>query len=108
MTRHEHQTFVATWKHEAESTLELLRALPADPYDFRPDPRGRSLGEMAWHLAEVDAYMAAAAASGAFDFETRPAGLERPRTVAELAPGYARGSPRRAARAVGRPHGALL
>lgn len=90
MTRHEHQTFVATWKHEAENTLKLLRALPADQYDFRPDPRGRSLGEMAWHLAEVDAYMAAAAASGAFDFETKPAGLERPRTVAELAPGYAR------------------
>ena len=24
--------------------------------DIRPDPDGRSLGELAWHLAEMEAY----------------------------------------------------
>jgi uncharacterized damage-inducible protein DinB len=90
MSPHELQTFLATWKYEAQNTAKLLRALPANQYDFRPDPKGRSIGEMAWHLAEVDAFMAKSAADGAFDFQAKLPGLERPKTVAELAPGYER------------------
>jgi uncharacterized damage-inducible protein DinB len=51
------ERFLKTWDREAENTLKLLRALPASQYDFRPDQGGRSLGELAWHLAEGDAYM---------------------------------------------------
>jgi uncharacterized damage-inducible protein DinB len=90
MSPHELQSFLATWNHEAQNTARVLRSLPEGQYDFRPDPQGRSLGELAWHLAEVDAYMARAAATGAFDFQTKVPGLERPRTIAELAPGYER------------------
>jgi hypothetical protein len=35
--------------------VKLLEALPAAKYDFRHDAEGRSLGELAWHLAEGDA-----------------------------------------------------
>ena len=82
------ETFLKTWEEEAKRTASVLRTLPADKYDFRPYPECRSLGEMAWHLAELDGYMGHVAARGTID--ERPAGLERPRAVAELAPGYER------------------
>jgi len=90
MSVHEHQQFLATWEHEAQSTLQLLRALPATQYDFRPDAGGRSMGELAWHLAEVDGYISDGAVAGQFDFAKKIPGLERPRTFAEVASGYER------------------
>jgi len=90
MSPQELQMFLASWKYEAQNTAKLMRALPANQYDFRPDPQGRSLGELAWHLSEVDAFMAKSAADGAFDFQAKLPGLERPRAIAELAPGYER------------------
>jgi len=90
MAKHELDRFIEAWEHEAKNTDKLLASLPKDKYDFRPDPKGRSLGELAWHLAELDAYISRAAATGKVDFEAKIPGLERPRTVAELAPGYRR------------------
>lgn len=90
MPSRELDTFLKSWEHEAKSTQRLLAALPTTQYDYRPDPKGRSLGELAWHLAEVDAYMSRGVASGAFNFEAKIPGLERPRAIADLAPGYAR------------------
>lgn len=84
------QTFLNTWDEEAKKTIELFKALPEGQYDFRPDAGGRSIGELAWHLAEVDAYSGFGIERGGFDMGVRPAGMERPRTIAELAPGYER------------------
>jgi len=90
MPMNEVDHFFATWDWESQRTVEQLRALPKDKYDFRPDPQGRSIGEMAWHLAEVEAYMTSGVANGKFDFSAKLPGLERPRQIAELAPGYER------------------
>jgi hypothetical protein len=49
-------TFFAIWDREANKTVEMLKMLPPSQYDFRPDSRSRSLGELAWHLAEIDGY----------------------------------------------------
>ena len=84
------ERFLTLWETEAEKTVSLMRALPADQYDFRPDPGGRSIGELAWHLAEGDAYNSFGIESGSFEFRMKPPGIERPRTIAELAPGYER------------------
>jgi uncharacterized damage-inducible protein DinB len=81
--------FIKVWDAEAEKTLSVIRSLPSDKYDFRPDPKGRSIGEMAWHLAEGDAYMTYGIEKG-FEPGMKPPGIERPRTIAELAPGYER------------------
>lgn len=83
-------TFLATWDREAAKTVELLRTLPADQYDFRPDPGARSLGELAWHLAEVDAIMSFGLANGKFEIGAKPPGIQRPKTVEPLANEYAR------------------
>ena len=82
--------FLGAWERESESTLKLLRALPAAQYDFRPDAGGRSLGELAWHLAEGDAYMSYGIENGTFAMDAKPPNIERPRQVEALAPGYER------------------
>lgn len=90
MAANEVDYFIAGWNHEAEGVVKLLRALPPNQYDFRPDAGGRSLGELAWHLAEVDGYVSSGIENGDFDKMGKPPGIERPRTIAELAPGYER------------------
>ena len=82
--------FLNVWEQETQKTIALLKCLPRDQYDFRPDAGGRSLGELAWHLAESDAYITHGIERGLFDFGEKPAGIERPRKVEELAPAFER------------------
>jgi uncharacterized damage-inducible protein DinB len=89
-TTNELERFFRNWDREAESTLKLMRALPPSQYDFRPDGGGRSLGELAWHLAEGDAYMSLGVEKGGFSMDMKPPNIERPRTVEALAPAYER------------------
>ncbi len=82
------ERFRKVWDMEGQLTMRLLQALPADQYDFRPDPQGRSLGEMAWHLAEIEGYTSYGVAQGAVTFQEAPPNMKRPREVKLLAPGY--------------------
>jgi len=84
------ETFFAVWEREAQKTVEMLNMLPAGQYDFRPDASGRSLGELAWHLAELDAYVSFGVASGTFTADAKPPNIKRPMTIEALAPGYER------------------
>jgi len=90
MAMNELEMFLNTWEREAERTLKVLRALPEPKYDFRPDADGRSLGELAWHLAESDAYMSFGVEAGGFTMGAKPPNIERPRTIGALAPEYER------------------
>src|SRR5262245_8248343 len=81
------ERFIETWNHEAEGTVKVLESLPQGQYDFRPDAGGRSLGELAWHLAEVEAYLTDGIAKRNIDFASI-AGFSRPREIAALAAGY--------------------
>jgi uncharacterized damage-inducible protein DinB len=90
MPSNELEAFLATWERETENTLKLIRALPPTQYDFRPDAGGRSLGELAWHLAEGDAYMSYGIETGQFNMELKPPNIERPRTIEGLAPAFDR------------------
>lgn len=84
-------TFRQTWNAEAANTIRLLEALPSDQYDFRPDPKGRSIGELAWHLSEIDACLSFGVAERRFRLEDDPPGLSpRPRQVDQLVSGYRR------------------
>src|SRR4030095_2856514 len=84
------ETFFAVWDREAQKTVEMLKMLPAGQYDFRPDSAGRSLGELAWHLAELDGYISFGIADGKFSQDAKPPNILRPRTIEALAPGYER------------------
>ena len=82
--------FRAVWDVEALLTTRLLEALPPTQYDFRPDPTGRSLGALAWHLCEIEGYISYGITKGAVTFQEAPPNLQRPREVRLLAPGYRR------------------
>jgi uncharacterized damage-inducible protein DinB len=86
--RSELQEFSALWARESRGTIALLQALPPGRYDFRPDDGGRSIGELAWHLAEIDAYTSLGIEQREFTFALKPAHLDRPRTIDELAPAF--------------------
>ena len=90
MPTNELEMFLAAWDREAASTVKLLKALPSTQYEFRPDPGGRSLGELAWHLAEGDAYISYGIDRDHFTMDAKPTNIERPRSVEALAPGYER------------------
>jgi uncharacterized damage-inducible protein DinB len=90
MKRTEIETLFEVWETEARKALRVIEALPAGQYDFRPQPEWRSIGELAWHLAEADAYMSTLVAAGHLDVGAKLPGLERPRDLAALAPGYRR------------------
>jgi uncharacterized damage-inducible protein DinB len=90
MAMNELEMFLTTWDREAANTAKLLKALPASQYDFRPDAGGRSLGELAWHLAESDAYMSYGIEQGKFAPDMRPPNVERPKQTEALAPGFER------------------
>lgn len=82
--------FRKVWDMEAQLTTKLLESLPANQYDFRPDRDGRSLGEMAWHLSEIEGYISYGIANGAVTFQEAPPNMQRPREVRLLTPGYRR------------------
>jgi uncharacterized damage-inducible protein DinB len=81
------ERFIEQWNRLAGGTAAVMRTLPESQYDFRPDPGGRSIGEAAWHLAEIDGYLSYAIQRGRFDGE-KPPNIARPRNVGELAPAY--------------------
>src|SRR6185436_14589545 len=84
------EQFISVWEQELAKTAAMLECLPRDQYDFRPDAEGRSLGELAWHLAEGDAFITYGISQGAFTPGLRPPGIERPRKIEELAPAFQR------------------
>jgi uncharacterized damage-inducible protein DinB len=84
------ERFRKVWDLEAQLTIRLLEALPPTQYDFRPDPEYRSLGEMAWHLSEIEGNTSYGISKGAVTFQEAPPNIQRPREIRLLAPGYRR------------------
>jgi uncharacterized damage-inducible protein DinB len=73
----EPERFRAVWEMESALTARLLEAIPDGKHDFRPDPGGRSLGEMAWHPAEVEGYLSDGMSKGAVTFQDAVARLAK-------------------------------
>ena len=90
MRTNELEQFLSSWEREAGNTVNVLRMLPSDGYDFRPDPGGRSIGELAWHLAEIDAFMSHGIDVGRFMCDSRPQNVDRPGAIEALASAYER------------------
>lgn len=86
--QNELKSFLDAWEHDSKGAIRVMESIPENQYDFRPDPKGRSIGEMAWHLAEIDAYMSRGAERGTFDFAEKLPELTRPKEVKQLAPAY--------------------
>lgn len=68
---------------EHKTTLKVLRAMPADHLDYRPDPRSMNALDLAWHIASADVFFLELAANGEFSGSgTRPESLKTPADIA--------------------------
>lgn len=77
-------------KAERRAFLKVLRAVPEDRRDYRPDPRSRSAAELAWVMASEEADILQVMESGSFEYrETAP-----PATMAEIVAAYERNAAR--------------
>jgi uncharacterized damage-inducible protein DinB len=59
-------------EREALSTLKMLERLPAEQLDWRPHPKSKSLGDLAWHLATIPKRIATIVQGPSFDVSTSP------------------------------------
>src|SRR5262249_59577682 len=82
------ERFLNVWEDQTKGTIKLLNSLPEEKYDFRPDAGGRSLGELAWHLAELDGYITYGIERGKIEGKDKVPHLERPTKISELAPRF--------------------
>jgi uncharacterized damage-inducible protein DinB len=64
--------FLPNLKNEHRLTTAVIGAIPLDRGDYRPDPVGRPVLELAWHIAATEMRFLDAVAAGAFDFSPRP------------------------------------
>jgi uncharacterized damage-inducible protein DinB len=70
-------TFLSTVQQEMQTTLRVLKAIPAGKTSFRPHPDSRSALELAWHTASADVWFLEGFQKGEFLMEddTMPADL---------------------------------
>jgi uncharacterized damage-inducible protein DinB len=64
-------------EREHQVTRKVLAALPEGKLSWRPDPKGRSAGELAWHIAHSEVWFLEAIAAGQFAAYTEPKAPER-------------------------------
>ena len=76
--------FLQTFASEHKTTMKVLKAVPADKLDFKPHERNMSAGELAWHIAGSQLYIAKALASGSF---SGPPPAAIPSTLDEIVAG---------------------
>ena len=55
---------------EAQTTRRVLQRLPPEKLAWKPHPKSKSLGELAWHVASIPGRIAVAAQSDDIDLST--------------------------------------
>ena len=76
---------------EGGKTLQVIQSIPPAQYDFKVDPKGRSIGQLAWHFSEIEACISFDIEGGCdFSYEHEVPNMKRPTEVAALASGYKR------------------
>jgi uncharacterized damage-inducible protein DinB len=90
MSARELELIHETWGRQADRVSRVLDALPMGSYDFRAHPFARSVGEMGWHLAEIEAWTTFWIGRGGPAGSEKPPGIERPREIETLGPRYRR------------------
>ncbi len=77
-------------QNEFTVTQKVLAAVPNDKLDWRPHEKGRTAGELAWHIAAVDVWFLESILKGSFTMEGEP---PAPKTVAEIVAFYEKNFP---------------
>ncbi|MBZ5647152.1 MAG: DinB family protein [Acidobacteriia bacterium] len=75
---------------EMATTKKVLAAVLENKKDYRPDPKSRTAGELAWHIVQVEVQFLHEIADGAFSMEER---YKHPGTIAEMVKWYSKELP---------------
>jgi uncharacterized damage-inducible protein DinB len=82
-----HREFCITRrKAERAAFVRVLKAVPQDRRDYRPDPKARSAAELAWLLAFEEAALATLIDTGEIEWKETPP----PASVGEIVAAYER------------------
>lgn len=73
-------------KAEVPTFVRVLKAVPQDRRDYRPDPKSRSAAELAWYVATEEAALVSLVDSGTIEWKEQPV----PASVAEIVAAYER------------------
>jgi uncharacterized damage-inducible protein DinB len=73
-------------KQELPKFVKVLRAMPQDRLDYRPDPRSRTAAELAWVMAVEESALLSILETGRFEWPNQ----SPPATVEEIAAFYER------------------
>ena len=71
---------------EFKTTAKVIRAIPDDQRDYRPDPKARTAFELAWHIATADIWFLDGIAKAEFGGDDIPVPTDK--TVEEVAAWY--------------------
>jgi uncharacterized damage-inducible protein DinB len=72
-------------RKEMVTTKSVIDAVPEARKEYKPDPKARSAGELAWHLANSEVWFLSGIADGKFGASTEK---DAPKTVAEISQWY--------------------
>ena len=75
-------------EQEIPKTANVIRAVPDAKADYKPDPKSRSAGDLAWHIASEDVIFLEQIAEGKFQFPDPRFEKDRPKSHAEMAKWY--------------------
>lgn len=82
---------LAEMEHEFRTTRKVLQAVPQERLGWKPHAKSMSLGELAWHVATIPAFVANSLPSAGHDFAKRPERPPVPATTAEIVAGFEAG-----------------
>ena|SRR2546425_5374611 len=67
-----YKVFADTMKNESDTTKKVIRAIPEDKKNYKPDPKSKSAHELAWHLATSEVWFLDLILSGKTDMGEPP------------------------------------
>jgi uncharacterized damage-inducible protein DinB len=86
MTKTNREFCIARRKAEVPTFVRVLKAVPQDRSDYRPDPKSRTAAELAWYIAAEEAALVSLLDTGTIEWKDQPP----PATVAESVAAYER------------------
>jgi len=66
------EVLLPNYKHEHHTTKSVIKAIPLDKGDYRPEPIAKSAMELAWHIAASEMRFLDSVVAGVFDTSPRP------------------------------------
>lgn len=75
---------IARRKAERKAFVNVLKAVPQERMDYRPDPKARNAGELAWVIVAEEADLAKLLETGSMEWKPE----KPPATVAEMVATY--------------------